>query len=247
MAVRGVTTTVGDLVQTSAATKKRMARLGRGRKRVAAVAAVVVASLGVGGWAFTSGGSEPGPDVSRTAAGRVPAQENPVPSTWAVPSTRELSSTTTTTAVVLPVPAPAPADAYATTPEVVLGTLSLPTLGVSQPLGEGVTLTALDRSPGHWPGTAMPGQVGNVVVAGHRTTHTKPFLDLDLLRPGDPLIFTMLDGTTWNYQLTGTSIVQSNALHIVDQTPAKTATLFACHPKGSARQRIVASFTFVES
>src|SRR5215207_4644303 len=116
MAIGGVTTTVGDLVRTSAATKKRMARLGGGRKRVAAVAAVVVASLGVGGWALTSGGSEGGPDVSRTAAGGVPAQENPVPSTWAAPSTRSLSSTTTTTtAVVLPVPAPAPADAYATT------------------------------------------------------------------------------------------------------------------------------------
>jgi sortase A len=224
-----------------------MAWFGGGRKRVAAIAAaVVVASLGAGGWALSSSGSESGPDLSGTAASEAPA-DSPVPSTWSVPSTLPAPSTTTTTAVALPVPAPAPADEYAPTPEVVLGTLSLPTLGVSQPLGEGVTLTALDRGPGHWPGTAMPGQVGNVVVAGHRTTHTKPFLDLDLLHAGDPLIFTMPDGTTWNYQLTGTSIVESNALHIVDQTPATTATLFACHPKGSARQRIVASFTLVES
>ena len=120
--------------------------------------------------------------------------------------------------------------------------MSLPTIGVTQPLGEGVTLTAIDRGPSHWPGTAMPGQVGNVVVAGHRVTHTRPFHDLDRLAVGDPLVFTMNDGTTWTYVLTGIEIVGPDAMHIVDQTPDRTATLFACHPKGSAAQRIVAHF-----
>ena len=88
----------------------------------------------------------------------------------------------------------------------------------------------------------MPGQVGNVVVAGHRVTHTRPFYDLDRLAVGDPLVFTMNDGTTWTYVLTGTEVVGPDAMHIVDQTPEHTATLFACHPKGSAAQRIVAHF-----
>jgi sortase A len=81
-----------------------------------------------------------------------------------------------------------------------------------------------------------------VVVAGHRVTHTRPFLDLDLLEVGDPLVFTMSDGTVWTYELTGTSVVGPDGMQIVDQTPAHTATLFACHPKGSAAQRIVAHF-----
>lgn len=157
------------------------------------------------------------------------------------------TATTTTTAparstTALPVPEPVPADEYAPTPVVVHGTIELPTLGVELPLYEGVTLTAIDRGPSHWPGTALPGQVGNVVVAGHRVTHTRPFYDLDLLRPGDPLVFTLADGTRWAYELTSTEIVPWDAMHIIEQTPERTATLFACHPKGSAAERIVAHF-----
>ncbi len=147
--------------------------------------------------------------------------------------------------VDLPVPENAPPDAHADTPYVVHGNLSLPSIGVSQPLHEGVTLTAINHGPSHWPGTAMPGQLGNVVVAGHRTTYSRPFYDLDLLSPGDPLVFTMNDGTVWTYELTGTSLVGPDDTHIVVQTPERTATLFACHPKGSAAQRIVAHFRLV--
>ena len=62
--------------------------------------------------------------------------------------------------------------------------------------------------------------------------------------PGDPLVFTLADGTTWTYRLDRAPRSSADdAIHIVDQTPARTATLFACHPKGSAAQRIVAHFT----
>ena len=125
------------------------------------------------------------------------------------------------------------------------GTLSLPTLGVTEELHEGITLTDIDRGPSHWPVTALPGQLGNVVVAGHRVTHSKPFYDLDRLVPGDPLVFTTNDGTVWTYELTSTEIVTPDAMHIVDQTAEHRATLFACHPKGSARERIVAHFRLV--
>ncbi|MBV8160606.1 MAG: class E sortase, partial [Acidimicrobiia bacterium] len=55
---------------------------------------------------------------------------------------------------------------------------------------EGVGLDVLANGPGHWPGTAMPGDNGNAVVAGHRVTHTHPFLDIDQLQPGDQVVFT---------------------------------------------------------
>ena len=92
-------------------------------------------------------------------------------------------------------------------------------------------MTTLDQGPGHWPGTAMPGQLGNVVIAGHRVSHDKPFRNIDKLEPGDDVILTTGDGR-FVYKVTGTEIVYPDALWIVDQTAEHTATLFACHPAG---------------
>lgn len=103
---------------------------------------------------------------------------------------------------------------------------------------EGVTLTVIDHGPSHWPGSAMPGQAGNVVIAGHRTTKTKPFLDIDKLAKGDKIIFRTNDGE-FAYEVTETLVVVPRDLWIIDPTPESTVTLFACHPKGSARQRYV--------
>ena len=147
----------------------------------------------------------------------------------------------------LPMPDLSVVDPYAPTPEIVHGTMSLPTIGVSQPLQEGTTLTAINRGPSHWPGTALPGELGNVVIAGHRTTYSRPFWDLDLVQPGDPLIFDMADGSRHEYELVNIEIVDDSAMHIVDQSYAYTATLFGCHPKGSAAQRIVGHFRLVKS
>jgi sortase A len=84
----------------------------------------------------------------------------------------------------------------------------------------------------------MPGEVGNVVVAGHRTSHDAPFRDLDQLVAGDVVEFTTAAGLI-EYTVTGTQIVDPDAIWIVDPTDTPTATLFACHPPGSTRQRIV--------
>ena len=200
------------------------------------VSALLLVGAGVtGGLALTEDNETPAtPTTTATtpAAADTPAS-TPSPTTMLPPTT-------------LPSPEAAPTDDYAPTPDVIHGTLELPTLGVEQSLHEGITLTAIDRGPSHWPGSAMPGEVGNVVVAGHRVTHSRPFHDLDRLRPGDPLVFTLNDGSRWTYELTGTEVVAPDAMHIVEQTPEPTATLFACHPKGSVAQRIVARFRLVE-
>ena len=217
-----------------------MTTTARRRASLSAVVALVVTSIGLTGWALRpEADPRPGADPRPEAAVVV---DQPVPQTTALSST---SLPPAPAAPLLPVPEDAPADARAPTPEVVHGTLELPTIGVSQPFGEGVTLTAIDRGPSHWPGSAMPGQLGNVVVAGHRTTNSRPFLDLDQLAPGDPLVFRMNDGTTWTYEMTASEIVGPDAMYIVDQHPEPTATLFACHPKGSAAQRIVVYFRLV--
>jgi sortase A len=205
-----------------------------------AVALLAAAALAVGGWAIATD-DEPG-NVAATA---------PVVTTTAPPqattTTTTTIATTTTTAppVTLPMPEAAPVDAYAPTPDVVIGRIELPTIGLADVLHQGVTITAIDRGPSHWPGTALPGEPGNVVVAGHRVTHSRPFHDLDRLQVGDPLVFTRHDGSRASYELTGIEIVAPDAMHIIEQTPDSTATLFACHPKGSASQRIVARFRLV--
>jgi sortase A len=103
---------------------------------------------------------------------------------------------------------------------------------------EGVRLSTLDLGPGHWPGTAMPGRRGNVVVAGHRVSHNEDFRNLDQLAAGDDVIFRTSSGRHV-YRVVSTEIVNPDALWIVDQKYARTATLFACHPPGSVSQRIV--------
>jgi sortase A len=108
-----------------------------------------------------------------------------------------------------------------------------------------MSLTMINRGPSHWPGTALPGQVGNMVIAGHRTTYSRPFYDLDLVQPGDEMII-QYEGETFVYHAVRTEIVGDDAMWIADQTYAFTATTFACHPKGSARQRIVVFWQLVD-
>jgi sortase A len=120
-----------------------------------------------------------------------------------------------------------------------LGTIEIPKIDVSMTMYEGIRLSTLDRGPGHWPGTAMPGQVGNVVVAGHRTSGHQVFRNIDVLVEGDEILFTETDGSVHRYRVTSSRIIVPTEVWIVDQTPTPTATLFACHPPGSVRERYV--------
>lgn len=149
-----------------------------------------------------------------------------------------LDAPTTTVGYTLPVPEPLPLDPYEPTPEQTVGSIAIPAIGVDESLHVGMTLTAINRGPSMWPGTALPGQVGNLVVAGHRTTYGGPFRSLDQLVPGDHVVFTTDEGT-FTYEVDGTLIVDPEAVEIANQSNDHRATLFACHPPGSARQRIV--------
>ncbi|MDY7104374.1 MAG: class E sortase [Actinomycetota bacterium] len=169
-----------------------------------------------------------------------------------VESTTTTTQATTTTAapdlktVSLPVPEPLPTNPRGPTSEVQLGRVVIPALGVDQPLQQGMTLTALDRGPSHWPGTAMPGELGNAVIGGHRTTYSRPFRNVDQLKVGDQVQFVMPEATH-TYAVTEVEVVTPDAVHIASQTPDYRATLFACHPPGSARFRIVVHLQLVDA
>lgn len=182
--------------------------------------------------------------------------ETTTPPTTAAPVTTAAATTTTTTTTLAPTTTVAPTTVPPTLPEqptqpiapppdprgweeeIRLGGISIPKLGVDAPLFSGIRLTTLDNGPGHWPGTALPGQVGNVVVAAHRTSHGGPFRNIDQLVAGDSVMFDT-DAGQIEYVVTGTQIVNPDAIWIVDPTDTPTATLFACHPPGSVAQRIV--------
>jgi sortase A len=171
---------------------------------------------------------------SAKSADDSPLLAPPTSTTHAVTTTVPRSTTTQP----LPQPQPAPSDPYAPSPIVQVGTIEIPSIGLTHPVFEGITLTVIDHGPGHWPGSAMPCQRGNTVFPGHRVTHTHPFLNLDLVHPGDQIIFH-IPGRECVYSVTGTQIVYPTDVWVTDPTPTPTVTLIACHPKHSAAQRIV--------
>jgi sortase A len=154
-------------------------------------------------------------------------------------TTSTTSTTTSTTSTTLPTPEPPPTDERAPEPVIELGTIEIPAIDVSMTMYEGIRLSTLDRGPGHWPGTAMPGQTGNVVVAGHRVSKHQVFRNIDALVEGDEILFTDTAGALHRYRVTSSRVVVPTEVWIVDPTPTPTATLFACHPPGSVRERYV--------
>jgi sortase A len=155
-------------------------------------------------------------------------------------TTTTTTSTTTTTAPPRQATQPIapPADTHAKEPVIELGRLMIPKIGVDMPLYEGIRLSTLDLGPGHWPGTAMPGEVGNVVIGGHRTSKHRVFRHVDDLVAGDQIIFQDANGEHV-YIVNRVEVVDPTDVWIINPTETPTATLFACHPPGSTRQRIV--------
>jgi sortase A len=172
------------------------------------------------------------------AVDRIEPAATTLASTTTTPAT--LASTTATPATLPPTTPPAlpPLPAPPAPPGLEGASIEIPAIGLARPLYEGIELDTLDLGPGHWPSTALPGQQGNVVIAGHRVSHNADFRHLDALAPGDDVVFTTSQGR-FVYRVVGVEIVPPDALWIIEQGGGHTATLFACHPPGSVRERIV--------
>ncbi len=106
-----------------------------------------------------------------------------------------------------------------------------------------VTLGQLARGPGHYPGTAEPGERGNFAVAGHRTTYGAPFFNLDDLRRGDEVHVTARDGTRYTYRVRKSQVVAPTAAWVLGPDPLGTGesmlTLTTCNPRFSNRERLI--------
>ena len=175
--------------------------------------------------------SEAAPEAPR--ADRAPAFDAPVRPVAVVPTTTLPRLDATTTSLPRAIPA-SEASTPSTGPPVEAFRIRIARIGLDVPVYRGVDLDTLSNGPGHWLGSAAPGQPGNVVVAGHRVTWTRPFFDLDVLSPGD-----VVEVGAVRYRVDGVFVVSPEDVWIADPTPEPTLTLFACHPKFSAAQRIV--------
>jgi sortase A len=133
---------------------------------------------------------------------------------------------------------------------------------------EGSNDASLEKGPGHYVGTALPGQVGDFAVAGHRVGKGEPFLNIDHLKPGDTVIVETLkdwyvysvlgDATTGNLAardsngVPGREIVDPSQNQVILPIPDKPGakpdannpadyymTMTTCHPKFTAKQRMI--------
>jgi sortase A len=155
-----------------------------------------------------------------------------------VPRSSTTTRTSSTTAPTTLAPVPAAGDW--------IGTIKIPKIGVDKIFVEGTGRDDLKKGPGHYPGTPLPGQVGNAAIAGHRTTYGAPFYNLDQLEVGDEIVTTSVVGS-YTYAVTDKLIVRPEDVYVVDNTPDAELTLTTCNPKLSARQRLVIKAKLVPS
>jgi sortase A len=119
-----------------------------------------------------------------------------------------------------------------------VGRIRIPKIHLDLFFVEGTARDDLSKGPGHYPASPMPGQLGNSAIAGHRTTHGKPFYDLNVLAPGDDILVDTVYGH-FRYRVTQQLIVSPTEISVVGPTRDAQLTLTTCNPRFSARERLV--------
>ncbi|WP_158895322.1 class E sortase [Amycolatopsis anabasis] len=129
--------------------------------------------------------------------------------------------------------------------------LRIPSLSASWTVVEGVSTSALRNSPGHYPGTALPGEIGNFALAGHRSAGL--FLDLDRLTTASTV---EVETKTWlfTYRVYQLAVVKPDATSVIDANPdqpgllpfKRVLTLTTCHPRWSNTSRLIVHASLVD-
>jgi sortase A len=119
-----------------------------------------------------------------------------------------------------------------------IGRIQLPRLGLSAIVSEGDDETTLRRAVGHIPRTALPGEPGNVGLAGHRDTFFRKLKDV---RAGDQIIMKA-PGKVYEYVVRETRVVEPTDVSVLEPTTARVLTLVTCYPFsyiGAAPKRFI--------
>jgi sortase A len=126
-----------------------------------------------------------------------------------------------------------------------VATLSIPRIRLSTVVLHGSDPRTLRRGPGHLEHTALPGEPGNVVIAGHRDTFFRPLRQIQV---GDRIVLES-PGGRFEYRVSWLHVVKSNDLSVLEQNGEDLLTLITCYPFdliGSAPDRFVARATRME-
>lgn len=120
-----------------------------------------------------------------------------------------------------------------------IGRIKAPAMdGLDAVVVEGTDTGTLQKGPGHYPGTALPGEGRTVAIAGHRTTYLAPFRHIDSLERGDEIVLEM-PYATLVYEVEQTTIVDPVQVGVVRDVGYERLVLSACHPLFSAAQRYI--------
>ena len=129
-----------------------------------------------------------------------------------------------------------------------IATMRIPGLGSNwrQSVLHGISDKNLKKDLGYYPGSALPGAIGNFAVAGHRITHEQPFRDLDKLNIGDPIV-VQVEKKIYVYTVVGSKIAKPTDVREIYPVPGNPSaiatkamlTLTTCHPKNSAKERLI--------
>jgi sortase A len=148
-----------------------------------------------------------------------------------------------------PAPAPSKRGAALPVPQApplghALGVIEIPKINLRKVVVQGANPEELALGPGHIPSTVMPGQPGTFAVSGHRTTHGRPFYDLNELAKGDTITI-VTRYAIYTYKVTHFKVVAPTAVEVLDNVrgpdgkPKAQVVLTTCNPRFSAAQRLV--------
>jgi sortase A len=117
-----------------------------------------------------------------------------------------------------------------------MGRILIPRLGLDAVLVEGTSEADLAKGPGFYSGDFLPGEGRLVYIAGHRTTYSAPFAEINLLRRGDTITIRVPYGT-FRYRVTRHRIVPATDIAVLRSTGRERLILQSCHPRFSATHR----------
>ena len=120
----------------------------------------------------------------------------------------------------------------------VVGRLTILSANINHYVVFGATNNKLEYGPGYILGTSLPGSGGNFAIAGHRTTYGAPFGNLDRVKIGETIIF-QTNTNQYKYKIVDLKIVSPDDNYVLDNYGDDRITLTTCHPKFSAKQRLV--------
>jgi len=120
----------------------------------------------------------------------------------------------------------------------VVGRLTILSANINHYVVFGATNKKLEYGPGYILGTSLPGTGGNFAIAGHRTTYGAPFGNLDRVQVGETIIF-QTNTNQYKYKIIEVKIVSPEDNYVLKNYGDDRITLTTCHPKFSAKQRLI--------